>query len=89
MNGNVGVHCIGIQSLADNQTSLAMRIAAGSQELNVGGQCQVSLELPPDKVERIDRCPHVGPATGDCVAASNRIKLRRSAVCNLADIARL
>ena len=68
MNDRVGVGGLGIEALTDEQTRLAMGIAAGADPANVRRQRDIARHPLPDEVQRVFGKPHVLAAAGDEIA---------------------
>ncbi len=84
--GDIDVGRIRVQTLAEHQYRLAMFIAAGAEEADIGGEHGIARNLFPDKLEGIRAQPHVLATTRDGVCLLGRVKFHGAGMKHRADI---
>ena len=86
VEGDVDGGRAGIEALADHQDGLAVLVAAGTDEVDVGGEAEIAGGLLPDELELILAEPHVLAGAGESVGAGGRIVLGGAGVEDGADV---
>src|SRR5712692_11943331 len=86
MQGRSGVSGVGVETLAQHETGLSMRISARRDEGNVRRQRHVAGNLFPHEMKGVVGEPHVFTATGNAIASARRIELDRAGASNAPDV---
>ncbi len=86
MHRHVDIRRVGLQALANDQASLAVRVLARTDEGDVGSQSYVAAHLLPGEMKVVVSKPHVCSAAGDRIDTARRIIGCRPGVRDRADI---
>src|SRR5713226_321784 len=86
MQGRIGISGVGVETLAQHETGLSMRIPARRDEGNVRRQRHVAGNLFPHEMEGVVGEPHVFAATGDAIASARRIEFDRAGAMSGPDV---
>ena len=70
VQSDVGVSGVRREALANHQHRFSMSRRPGTDELNIGGESEVSRAALPGKLESIEACPNVVKAAKRAVAAA-------------------
>src|SRR6266568_1840871 len=86
MQGRIRVSGVGVETLAQHETGLSMRIAARCDERNIRRQRHVAGNLFPYEMKGVVREPHVFAATGDAIASARSIAFDRAGATRGPDV---
>ena len=74
MHDRVGIGGIRLEVLPHHPPRLAMRVLSRSLPLNLGRKLQITCDLLPGELKRIDLPPDIRPAAGHAVLPLARIE---------------
>ena len=80
MQGNVGIHGIGIERLTQHERRLFVLVAGFCKKTDIGCQAHIAGHLLPDKLKCVSRKPHVLSAARDRVRLVCSVVLDRAGV---------